>query len=64
MNVYRLYVVSGLTGRFEPALEVDVSNDEAALRWADDIRALRDAELWYGSRLVKQWNSEGGSEDS
>lgn len=63
MDTYRLYIVSGLTGRFEPALEIETQgSDEAAIRWAEDIRARRPGELWNGNRLVKRWEPEEPSE--
>ena len=57
MPTYRLYLVSGLTQRFEPAVEHDMHNDEAALAWAEDLRMKRAAELWSGSRLVREWDT-------
>lgn len=56
---YRLYIVSGLSGRFEPALEFDAANDDAAIAASELGRDGRSAELWLGSRLVKDWNTQG-----
>ena len=55
MPQYRLYLESSLTERFEPAIELDMPDDRAALAWAEDIRMMRAAELWSGSRLVREW---------
>lgn len=55
---YRLYIVSGLSGRFEPALEFDAPNDNAAIVAAELSRDVRAAELWQGSRIVKEWKSQ------
>jgi hypothetical protein len=55
MTSYRLYLVSGLTRRFEPAQEFNARDDRAALIMADEIRAQRAAELWSGNRLVREW---------
>ena len=52
---YRLYLVSDLTQRFEPAQEFDARNDRAALAMADELRSDRAAELWSGNRLVREW---------
>ena len=52
---YRLYLVSDLTRRFEPAQEFDARDDRAALAMADELRSHRAAELWSGNRLVREW---------
>ena len=52
---YRLYIVSDISRRFEPAQELDAENDEAAIAAAETARAARSAELWRGSGLVKEW---------
>jgi hypothetical protein len=58
MTTYRLYLVSELTDRLSPALELDVQDDDAAVRWANEMRGHRKAELWHGNRLVKEWSRE------
>lgn len=57
MATYRLYLESNLIQRFEPAIELDMADDETALAWADDLRMERAAELWSGSRLVREWEA-------
>lgn len=58
MTSYRLYLVSGLTRRFEPAQEFLAKNDRAAIAMAEDVRADRAAELWNGNRIVKEWRDQ------
>ena len=55
MSSYRLYRLSHLTRRFEPAEEFDAKDDRAAIAVAEAVRAQRAAELWNGSRLIKEW---------
>ena len=55
MTSYRLYLVSGLTRRFEPAQELDAKDDKLAVEIAETVRASRAAELWSGSRMVMEW---------
>ena len=55
MTSYRLYLVSDLTRRLEPALEFDAQTDRAAFTFADKIRSHRPAELWSGNRLMREW---------
>ena len=55
MASYRLYRVSHLTRRFEPAEEFDAADDPAAIAVAEKARSHRMAELWNGSRMVKEW---------
>jgi hypothetical protein len=55
MTSYRLYLLSSLTRRFEPAQEIEAEDDEAAITIAEDARSHRAAELWNGSRIVKEW---------
>jgi hypothetical protein len=55
MASYRLYRVSDLTRRFEPAEEFDAEDDRAAIANAEKARAGRSAELWNGNRMVKEW---------
>lgn len=57
MPQYRLYLESNLTERFEPAIELDMPDDQAALAWAEDLRMKRAAELWSGNRLVREWGA-------
>ena len=57
MTSYRLYMVSDLTRRFEPAQEFDARSDKSALIIAEEMRADRAAELWCGSRLVREWKA-------
>ena len=57
MRIYRLYLVSDLTDRLAPALELDVQDDETAIQWAEEVRCGRRAELWAGDRLVRDWQS-------
>lgn len=57
MTSYRLYLVSGLTRRFEPAKEFDARNDRAAVAIAEDMRSARPAELWNGNRIVRDWKA-------
>jgi hypothetical protein len=60
---YRLYLISGLTRRFEPAKEIAADNDDEAIAMADEARALRPAELWRGNRMIKEWNIDGADRD-
>ena len=53
---YRLYLISGITRRFEPAREIDAETDDEAIVAADEVRSTKAAELWRGNRLVKEWN--------
>jgi len=55
MSSYRLYGLSQLTRRFEPAEEFDAEDDRQAIALAEDVREHRSAELWNGSRLIKEW---------
>ena len=55
MPSYRIYMVSGLTRRFEPAQDFDAKSDRAAIAFAEKTRSHRSAELWRGNRLVKEW---------
>ena len=55
MVTYRLYRVSDLTPRFEPAKEFEANDDAAAIVIAEKARARRAAELWNGSRMIKEW---------
>ena len=55
MTSYRLYLVSDLTRRFEPAQEFEAKSDRAAIAIAEKARSERAAELWDGSRMVKDW---------
>ena len=55
MTSYRLYRVSNLTRRFEPAEEFDAKDDRAAIAFADEVRSHRPAELWNGNRMIKGW---------
>ena len=58
MTSYRLYLVSEMTERLSPALELEVDDDETAIRWAEEMRAGRRAELWSGNRMVRDWHSK------
>ena len=58
MTSYRLYLVSEMTDRLSPALELAVDDDEIAVRWAEEMRAGRRAELWSGNRMVRDWHSK------
>lgn len=58
MAGYRLYLVSGLTRRFEPALELDADEDQTAIVMANEMRVSRAAELWCGSRMVAGWHPD------
>ena len=60
MTSYRLYLVSGLTRRFEPAQEFDARNDRAATAIAEEMRSAGAAELWSGNRIVREWKGEAG----
>ena len=62
MSSYRLYIVSGITRRFEPAQELDAEDDEHAIAVAEMARADRPAELWQGSRMVMAWIAVDGPE--
>jgi len=62
MSSYRLYIVSGITRRFEPAQELDADDDQQAIAAAEVARAARPAELWQGSRMVMEWKAVGGPE--
>ena len=55
MPIYSLYLVSALTQRLGPALELDVSSDEKAIEWAEEVRNGSAAELREGERLVRKW---------
>jgi len=55
MTNYRLYILSGISRRFEPAQELEAEDDEKAIAAAELARAARSAELWRGSRMVKDW---------
>ena len=57
MTSYRLYLVSDLTRRFEPAQEFDAKSDRAAIAIAEEARCNRAAELWDGSRMVRGWKA-------
>ena len=57
MTSYRLYQVSGLTRRFDPAQEIDAPNDREAIAMAEKMRSDRPAELWNGSRIVQEWKA-------
>lgn len=57
MMSYRLYLVSGLTRRFEPAQEFDARTDRAAIAVAEGMRSARSAELWNGNRMVREWKA-------
>ena len=57
MVCYRLYMVSGITRRFEPAQELDAEDDMKAIAAAELARASRAAELWQGNRMVKHWQA-------
>jgi hypothetical protein len=57
MSSYRLYMVSVLTLRFEPAQELDAEDDQQAIAAAEVARAARAAELWQGNRMVMQWTA-------
>ena len=57
MTSYRLYRVSFLTRRFEPAEEFHAEGDLAAIAMAEEARSRRAAELWSGSRIVKEWKA-------
>jgi hypothetical protein len=58
MTSYRLYLVSSLTHRFEPALDIDAPGDGVAMSIAEELRSNRPAELWNGSRIVKAWKDK------
>ena len=58
MTSYRLYLVSGLTPRFEPAQEFDAPNDRKAIAIAERKRLARAAELWNGNRIVQEWKAK------
>ena len=62
MSSYRLYIVSGITRRFEPAQELDADDDQQAIAAAEVARAARPAELWQGSRMVMAWIAVDGPE--
>lgn len=55
MTSYRLYLVSELTRRFEPAIEFEAKSDRAAIAVVEKTRSERAAELWNGARMVKDW---------
>jgi len=55
MTSYRLYLVSDVTRRFEPAQEFEAKSDQAAIATAEKARSERAAELWDGSRMVRDW---------
>jgi hypothetical protein len=55
MASYRLYRVSELTRRFEPAKEFDAEDDRTAIVMAEKERSRRSAELWNGNRMVREW---------
>ena len=57
MPSYRLYLVSELTRRFEPAQEFDEVSDQAAIALAEAKRSARPAELWSGNRIVREWKA-------
>ena len=57
MANYRLYLASDLPQRFEPSLELDARNDQAAIALANGLRGARAAELWHRDRLVKDWKA-------
>lgn len=57
MSSYRLYMVSVLMLRFEPAQELDAEDDQQAIAAAEVARAARAAELWQGNRMVMQWTA-------
>jgi hypothetical protein len=57
MTSYRLYLVSGLTRRFEPAQDFEAPNDRRAIAIAEKLRADREAELWNGNQMVKDWKA-------
>jgi hypothetical protein len=54
---YRLYLVSDLTQRFEPAVDIDAPNDAVAMSIAEELRSGRAAELWKGSQVIKGWRN-------
>ena len=60
MTSYRLYLVSDLTRRFEPAQDFEARGDKAAIAIADERRSARPAELWSGNRMVRAWKANGG----
>ena len=58
MTSYSLYLASDLTRRFEPALDIDAPSDRVAIDIAEDLRSCRPAELWNGSRMVREWKDK------
>ena len=62
MSSYRLYMVSGVTRRFEPAQELEAEDDQQAIAAAEVARAARAAELWQGNRMVMEWTAVDGPE--
>lgn len=57
MACYRLYRVSDITRRLEPAEEFDAANDGAAIGIAEQARSHRAAALWSGGRMVQDWKA-------
>ena len=55
MTYYRLYFLTGISGRIEQFREFELSNDLAAIRQAVMWRGPGPMELWAGTRKVKVW---------
>ena len=62
MSSYRLYMVSGITRRFEPSQELEAEDDQQAIVAAEVARAARAAELWQGNRMVMAWTAVNRAE--
>lgn len=57
MASYRLYILSDISRRFEPAQELEAEDDKKAIAAGEVARAARAAELWQGNRMVKEWQA-------